>query len=113
MTSPSIEPLQLFETSPGNWSLMLTDQHFGKVASIFEQVEGFEGSGYDWASVAHAVVGRDAPHLEGRFGTDPEAGMFVAYGSDNGALGELGALLVKAYSDAEYLGGLVAISELD
>ncbi len=52
MTSPSIEPLQLFETSPGNWSLMLTDQHFGKVASIFEQVEGFEGSGYDWASVA-------------------------------------------------------------
>ncbi len=52
MTSPSIEPLQLFETSSGNWSLMLTDQHFGKVASTFEQVEGFEGSGYDWASVA-------------------------------------------------------------
>ncbi|MCD2155303.1 immunity 51 family protein [Rhodococcus cerastii] len=113
MTSPSIEPLQLFETSPGNWSLMLTDQHFGKVAAVFEQVEGFEGSGYDWASVAHAVLGRDAPHLEGRFGTDPEAGMFVAYGSDNEALGELGVLLAKAYSDAEYLGGLVAISELD
>lgn len=113
MTSPSIEPLQLFETSPGNWSLMLTDQHFGKVAAVFEQVEGFEGSGYDWASVAHAVISRDAPHLEGRFGTDPEAGMFVAYGSDNKALGELGALLAKAYSDADYLGGLVAISELD
>lgn len=51
---------------------MLTDQHFGKVAAVFEQVEGFEGSGYDWASVAHAVVGRDAQHLEGRFGTDPK-----------------------------------------
>lgn len=43
----------------------------------------------------------------------PRPKMFVAYGSDNEALGELGVLLAKAYSDAEYLGGLVAISELD
>ena len=92
---------------------MLTDQHFGKVASIFEQVEGFEGSGYDWASVAYAVVGRDAPHLEGRFGPDPAAGRVVAYGRAHGALGGGGARLAKAFSDAEYLGGLVAISELD
>ncbi|OYD70430.1 immunity protein 51 of polymorphic toxin system [Rhodococcus sp. OK302] len=92
---------------------MLTDQHFGRVAAVFEQVEGFEGGGYDWASVAHAVVGRDAPNLEGRFSTDPEAGMFVAYGGDHEALSELGILLAKAYSDAGYLGGLVAISELD
>ena len=113
MTSQSIEPLQLFETTPGNWSLMLTDQHFGKVAAVFEQVDGFDGSGYDWASVAHAVTERDAPHLQNRFRTDPEAGMFVAYGPDQEALAELGTLLAKAYSDLEYLGGLVAIAELD
>lgn len=92
---------------------MLADQHFGTVAAVFEQVEGFNGSGYDWASVAHALAGRDAPHVVDRFRTDPEAGMFVAYGADHEALHELGVLLAKAYSDAEYLGGLVAISELD
>ncbi|MGC0366275.1 hypothetical protein ABH922_004259 [Rhodococcus sp. 27YEA15] len=113
MTSPSIEPLQLFETSAGTWSLMLTDQYFGKVASVFEQTEGFEGNGYDWGSVAEAVVGRDAPHLKNRFGTDPEAGMFVAYGTDHEALTELGILLAKAYSDVEYLSGLIEISEPD
>lgn len=92
---------------------MLTDQHFSTVAAVFEQVEGFTGSGYDWASVAVAAVGRDAPHLESRFRTDPEAGMFVAYGGDREALGELGVLLARAYADSEYLGGLVGISELD
>lgn len=112
MTSPDLDPFQLVETSPGTWSLMLSDKHFGVHEEIFEAA-GAEGNGYDWSSVALALVDRDAEHLVGRFGTDPEAGTFVAYGADEVVLEQLGELLLEVYNDPEILAGLVAVAEWD
>ena len=112
MTSADLEPFELFETTPGSWSLVLRDAHFGVPSEVFEAA-GAEGNGYDWASIALALVERDAEHLVGRFGMDPEAGMFVAYGADPAVLEELGNLLVQAYLDPDLLTGLAAIAEWD
>ena len=112
MTSADLEPFELFETTPGNWSLVLRDVHFGVHTEIFEAA-GAEGNGYDWSAIALALVERDAEHLVGRFGTDPEAGMFVAYGADPAVLEELGGLLLQVYLDPDVLAGLAAIAEWD
>lgn len=112
MTSADFEPFELFETTPGNWSLVLRDTHFGAHTETFEAA-GAEGGGYDWSSIALALVERDAEHLVGRFGTDPEAGMFVAYGADPTVLEQLGALMFEVYNDPDLLAGLAAIAEWD
>ena len=48
--------------------------------------EGFEGNGYDWASLAQVFLDELNPDLEGIVKFDPEADMFCAYSSDTEAL---------------------------
>ena len=48
--------------------------------------EGFEGNGYDWASLATVFVEEQKPELTDVVKFDPEAGMFCAYSSDADAL---------------------------
>ena len=48
-----ISPLQLIETTPGNFSLMLTE--FDEWAETFEEM-GQEGGGYGWHGAADALV---------------------------------------------------------
>lgn len=112
MTSGDLEPFELVETTPGSWSLILRDAHFGVHEEIFEAA-GAEGGGYDWSSIALALVERDAEQLVGRFGTDPEAGMFVAYGADPTVLEQLGSLMLEVYNDPDLLAELAAIAEWD
>ena len=110
MTSADLDPFELIETTPGSWSLVLRESDFTIHTEVFEAA-GAEGNGYDWASIALTLVDRDAEHLVGRFGTDPEAGAFVAYGADPVVLTELGELLREAYNDADLLAELAAIAE--
>ncbi len=46
--------------------------------------EGFEGSGYDWGSLAAVFIAEQAPDLQGIVRFDPEAGMFTAYSKSTG-----------------------------
>ena len=110
MTSADLEPFELVETTPGSWSLLLTESHFALHTDLFEAA-GVEGNGYDWSSIALALVERDAEHLVGRFGTDPEARAFVAYGADPVVLEQLGELMVEAYNDPDVLSGLASTAE--
>lgn len=112
MTSADIDPFELVETTPGSWVLTLGESDFGVHTDLFEAA-GAEGNGYDWSAIALALVDRDAEHLVGRFGTDPEADTFVAYGADRVVLEQLGELLVEAYNDPDVLAGLAAIAEWD
>ena len=48
--------------------------------------EGFEGGGYDWASLAEVFLSEKMPELENEIEFDPEAGMFCAYSSNAEAL---------------------------
>lgn len=105
-------PLMLFEYdhNPGHYCLMLSDAHMVDVSGPFEAA-GYEGGGYDWNGVA-LQAGREAG-LAGRFGTDPEAGSFVAYGSDLEALQQLGTALQAAHADPKRLAALIAAADPD
>lgn len=110
MTSADLDPFELVEKAPGSWSLVLRASDFDVHTEVFEAA-GTEGNGYDWASITLALVDRDADHLVGRFGTDPEAEAFVAYGADPAVLTELGELLLEVYNDPDLLASLAAIAE--
>jgi len=90
-------------------SLMLSDRHFGAKEHIFREraSEGWEGGGYDWASIARVAVKEKLPHLESEITYDPEAGMFSAQGSRS-SLQELAKLMRKVYQSEEYLRDLLS-----
>ncbi|MBZ4041188.1 immunity 51 family protein [Flavobacterium hibisci] len=48
--------------------------------------EGFEGNGYDWASLAKVFLEERKSELMQNVKFDPEAGMFCAYSSNTDAL---------------------------
>ncbi|MFC0036781.1 immunity 51 family protein [Actinomadura rayongensis] len=107
-------PLIFFEYDhkPGHYCLMLSDQHMGGSEDVFEEC-GQYGNGYGWAGVARSAVRARAPELDGRFGLDPEAGMFVAYGEDSDALKALGALMRTAWHDRTELKALIESGDPD
>ncbi|BAJ26802.1 MULTISPECIES: immunity 51 family protein [Kitasatospora] len=110
----TFDPLVLIEYDhrPGSYGLLLTDDRMVEVDEAFEAA-GQQNGGYGWEAVARSAVRTRAPHLEGRFRYDPEAGMFVAYGDDGAALRELGALLAEAFRDRAALRGLLDAADPD
>jgi hypothetical protein len=93
-------PLQLIETTPGSYSLMLTT--FDQWAATFEEA-GHEGGGYGWHGVADSLVRLKAPKLKKKFDYDPEGSMFVAFGKDRDALARLAELVLEAMADPAVL----------
>ncbi|MGW4356215.1 immunity 51 family protein [Nocardia sp. NPDC004582] len=101
-------PLVFFEYDhrPGHFCLMLSDNHMLASEVVFAE-SGYDGGGYGWAGVARSAVATRAPELADRVSYDPEAGMFVAYGEDAGALRQLGMLLQEAHRDPAVLSGFI------
>jgi Immunity protein 51 len=99
-------PLRIVETTPGSFSLLLNAGDT-KVDELVEEL-GHIPNGYFWRGVALFLVRTDAPLLAGRFGYDPEAGMFAAYGGDRAALEQLCTLMAAVANDGERLRGLFA-----
>jgi Immunity protein 51 len=98
----SLAPFRLIETSPGSFSLLLTE--FAPASAVFAAA-GHEGGGYGWESIAREVIERD--ELEGRLGLDPESSMFCAYGSDRAALEALGKRLAALFHDPAALAAMI------
>jgi hypothetical protein len=100
-----MDPISVIETRPGQYSLVLlvgtTD-----VDEVITEL-GHEPNGYFWAGMVELLVETEATRLQGRFATDPEAGMYVAYGQDREALDDLAQLLRPVVGDARRLRGLV------
>ncbi|OWA37295.1 hypothetical protein B9G55_04320 [Saccharibacillus sp. O16] len=92
----SLEPFVWVEHEGGNASVILNvgDYH----TELFQRRadEGFEGSGYDWASLAAVFLQEKMPHLVGRVKFDPEGSMFAAYSDDREAL----ELFIYAFKEA-------------
>jgi hypothetical protein len=102
-------PFVLFEYDhkPGNYALMLSDSHMVTGADAVFEANGRYGNGYGWADVAVGVMRDQAPELKAAMGIDPEAGMFVAFGSDLPALQKLAGLLHATFHDHELLAAAV------
>jgi len=96
-----VTPFRLVETSPGNFSLLLSE--FSPASEVFAAA-GLEGGGYTWGAIARHLI--DAEDDE-RLGLDPEGSMFCAYGEDRAALEQLGARLAALFHDRAALGKLI------
>jgi hypothetical protein len=97
-----LAPFRLVETSPGSFSLLLTE--FEPASAAFSAA-GLEGGGYAWEGIARHVIERD--ELEGRLGLDPESSMFCAYGTDREALEALGKRLAALFHDPAALTAVI------
>lgn len=75
--------------------------------------EGFEGSGYDWASLAAVFLEEKCPELLGKVDFDPEGSMFCAYSADSDALEQFIRLFKAACEDKPLILDLFSRAELD
>ncbi|MEU7820160.1 Imm51 family immunity protein [Catellatospora sp. NPDC049133] len=101
-------PLDLIETEPGQYSLLL-DAGTTSVDGLVEEL-GHEPNGYFWEGVAQLLVRHEAAALDGRFSSDPEGGMFCAYGTDRAALEELGARMAAVANDPDRMRELMTLA---
>lgn len=106
-----MKTLRLIETTPGDHSLLL-DAGTTPVDALVKEL-GHEPNGYFWEGVARRLVATEEPSLEGRFGYDPEAGMFCAYGKDRTALETLGELIDAVATDGDRMRRLVTAADAD
>ena len=74
--------------------------------------EGFEGGGYDWASLARVFLDEKVSHLKSiKF--DPEGSMFCAYSDNEIELKEFILAFKNACEDSELILDLFSRAELD
>ena len=69
-------------------SVCLTVGEFLQDLFDTRQADGFDGGGYDWASLAKVFIDETCPELASKIYFDPESSMFCAYSKDKDALAE-------------------------
>jgi hypothetical protein len=104
-----MDPIEVAETAPGEYSLSLEAGTTDVDDLISER--GHEPNGYFWEGILELLITTEAPALEGRFSSDPEAGAFFAYGNDRGALDELAVRLRAVAADGNRLRQLMEFAE--
>ena len=72
--------------------------------------EGFEGNGYDWASLD---LEEKMPELSDAIDFDPEGSLFCAYSSKVDALAKFALGFKEFYDDIEAMKDLFSRAELD
>ncbi|MET4105310.1 immunity 51 family protein [Hymenobacter sp. UYP22] len=75
--------------------------------------EGFEGNGYDWASLAKVFLAEKQPQLAGSVKFDPEGSMFCAYSSDKDALNQFALAFKAAVEETSLIKDVFSRAELD
>lgn len=82
---------------------------------IFEKRagEGFEGGGYDWASLARVFLEEKQSQLTEVINFDPEGSMYCAYSSDKEALKEFSIKFKEACKNETLINDLFSRAELD
>ncbi|MDM1555185.1 immunity 51 family protein [Chryseobacterium indologenes] len=75
--------------------------------------EGFEGSGYDWGSLAQVFLDEKRPDLADGIRFDPEGGMFCAYSSEENKLKDFILDFKKACEDEVLIKDLFSRAQLD
>jgi hypothetical protein len=82
---------------------------------IFEtrEDEGFEGNGYDWASLAQVFLEEQKPEFINIIKFDPEGSMFCAYSSDADALKTFIMAFKEALENKTLILDLFSRAELD
>lgn len=74
---------------------------------------GFEGSGYDWTSLARVFLDEQHPELQEDIHFDPEGDMFCAYSSQAQALKTFILAFKAACENPDLISDLFSRAELD
>ena len=75
--------------------------------------EGFEGTGYDWASLANVFIDETRPDIVGKIDFNPETEMFVAYSKDKEALKEFILTFKETCENREKISDMFSRAELE
>ena len=107
-----IQPFFWVERENGASICLYVGQYKADVFRARED-EGFEGNGYDWASLAQVFVDESEPGWAGVIEFDPEASMFCAYSDDKEALKNFATAFKEACENDALIRDLFSRAELD
>lgn len=108
-----IAPFKLVDQGERGMSLILPVGSYLTELFASRADEGFEGSGYDWTSLAFVYLAEQMPDLEGIVRFDPEGSMFCAYSSDREALKAFAVGFKQACENEALIRDLFSRAELD
>lgn len=97
----------------GSFSVCLNAGNYKQELFETRAEEGFEGSGYDWGSLAQVFLTEKRPDLGESIRFDPEGGMFCAYSADGNQLKDFILDFKKACEDEFLIRDLFSRAELD
>lgn len=97
----------------GSASVCLTANEYLQEVFDTRADEGFEGSGYDWESLAKVFLDEKLSDLIEKVNFDSEAGMFCVYSKDKEALQEFIRCFKKACENKTLILDLFSRAELD
>jgi len=109
----ALKPFVWIEQDSGNVSVILNAGSYKQDLFATRSDEGFEGSGYDWGSLAAVFLEEKLPELEGIVRFDPEAGMFCAYSNQREALLRFAVGFKQACENDELIRDLFSRAILD
>lgn len=108
-----IAPFFWVEHDEESVSFCLTVGEYKQEIFAMRADEGFEGSGYDWNSLASIFLEEKVPELKGLVNLDSEADMFCAYSSDKEALAKFAIAFKNMCEDEVSIKDLFSRAELD
>lgn len=94
-------------------SVCLDVGHYKKEIFSTREKEGFEGNGYDWASLAKIFLEEKQQDLVKLIKFDPEGSMYCAYSSDKDALKKFALSFKEACENENLIMDLFSRVELD
>ncbi|MBY0009148.1 Imm51 family immunity protein [Paenibacillus typhae] len=112
-TAAEVAPFKLISQANGGMSVILVVGSYRQEVFAARADEGFEGNGYDWASLAAVFLEEQMPQLQEQIHFDPEADMFCAYSSDGAALQAFITGFKRACENEELIRELFSRAELD
>ncbi len=108
-----LKPFMLVDHQGKSWSVILNAGIYKAELFALREDEGFEGNGYDWASLASVFLEEQMPELAGIVRFDPEADMFCAYSGNKEALEAFAAGFKTACDNDALIQDLFSRAELD
>ncbi|MDF2662186.1 MAG: glucan biosynthesis protein [Paenibacillus sp.] len=108
-----LEPFKLVEQRNGGMSVILNAGVYKQELFRTRESEGFEGSGYDWTSLAAVFLKERLSELSGIIRFDPEAGMFCAYSDNRQAIVRFACAFKAACEDDAVIRDLFSRAEPD
>ncbi|MCM3174662.1 immunity 51 family protein [Paenibacillus sp. MER 99-2] len=113
ISNEEIAPFKFIDAQSGSYSVILNVGTYKQEVFESRADEGFEGNGYDWASLAAVFLEEKMPELVAVIHFDPEGSMFCAYTDNKDALIKFTRGFKQACEQHDLIHDLFSRAELD